>query len=172
MPTYKNKSSQMYSVGEFTFSPGEEKPVKQQYLLEIGPIVKTDDNPPIQNNFKVVFENISEVTNMSRFFNLRHTMILKVSDAEQEGSLGDTITVTAFAGITDDINDFIPIQEFIFERKQFKNQDGGDIIVWGLSTFGVPKIDPQLIDKVSEFISLQVTDFSGSGSVNVYYKAF
>ncbi len=173
MPTYKNKSSTMFSVGEFTFSPGEEKPVNQQYLLEIGPIVKTSDDPKIINGFKLIFENINSPTNMSNMFNLRHTMILNVIDGNNIGSVGDSITIVAFAGITDNIAGFIPICNFTFKRMKFQDFNGDDLFLWGLDPkLSVPKIDPQLVDKVSEFITLQITDFTGSGNVNVYYKAF
>lgn len=173
MPTYKNKSSQMVSVGEFTFSPGEEKPVNQQYLLPISPIVKTSETPEIINPFKLIFQNIDSKTSMSMMFNLRHTMILKVTDGDVSGSVGDNITITAFAGITDNIVDFIPINSFTFKRMEFQTFEGDDLFLWGVDPIlSIPKINPQLVDKVSEFITLQITDFSGSGQINVYYKAF
>lgn len=171
MPTYQNRSGQLVTVGDWSFSPGEKKPVHQYINVTDHPeIVKIDDLPPISNPFFILFPNIGGPSNMSRMFHGRISLVLGVRDGTIGGQDNDIVEVTAFAGITDKVSEMLPVKTFKFTRKTWKDEAGNATSYW------IPEKDfrlaQQLVDSNYEIIAFQVTSFTGSGNINVLIKSY
>ncbi len=169
MPTYQNRSGRLITIGTTTLSPGEKRPLDYYLCIDDYPdIFKIDDNPLIRNGFFSLFENVSTVTNMSKIYEFRSSLILNVVSSGSF-SANAIVEITAFVGITDNIKDFIPIKQFNFKQIQFKDKDGNSSFSWIASDY---KLNQQLIDPHHEFVSFAVTNVTNSGTFNVLLKSY
>lgn len=174
MPTYQNRSGQQISVGDFTFSGGEKKPIHQKYLeiADYPTIVKISEDPFIDNTFITVFTDIgsSSSLKMSRQFNFQHSTILKVVDGSSQPNDGEIVEICCFAGITDNVRDSMIIKRIKFTRHIGYDEFGGQFSFWEPDSF--PKIIQQQIDVYSELTSYLVSIPPASGSINLMIKYY
>lgn len=169
MPTYQNRSSSMNFSGEFSFSPGEIKPITQCYLSESTNIVKISDDPPLQNNFHIIFTDVASPTNMSSPFYFKNSAIIHLKN---KGPIvvNSTATITAFVSLTDNPEDCIPIQEFNFIMQQYPDPNGNFIGLF--KPVNANRLPFQLIDPFSELLRFAVTDISDCSPFDVCIKLF
>ena len=170
MPTYQNRSGQMVTVGDWSFSPGEKKQVNQYINIVDHPnIFKISEDPDIANDWAIIFSNLEMTSNMSRFIHGRISLVVSIRDVTG-CSDGDVIELVAFSGITDRVNEMVPVKTFTFTRKTCKDENGNATPYW------FPKdgfrLSQQLIDSNYEMIAFQVTSFTGDGKVNVLIKSY
>lgn len=171
MPTYQNRSGQMVTIGDVTFSSGETKPVDQQYLSLVSAdrlVIKVSDEPPLRNNFFTIFEGISSPTNMTEPRLFRHSVVLQVKNHNiSDSTVGKKVTIVAFASVTDNPLDCIPIKYFEFICQDYLDTNGNSIPLWYC-------LDPLLkrdnIDPYSELIWFSVVDIEAT--VNVLVKSY
>jgi len=169
MPTYYNSSSKTVGAEYFQIPPYTNQPVMKYISLnEFPQLKKISDDPLINNDFQIIFTNISNNTNSTPIFTLNRRRVFRIDNSISENSVDDQVKIQIFIGVNDNINEFIPFKEFTFICKQYKNQYGDSILLWQpQSTF---YIDPVWIDMTVEFFCFQVSYIDIAGSINVLMK--
>lgn len=174
MPTYQNRSGLMTSIGDWTFSPGEIKPISQQYLdLSLNPnIIKISDEPKLIQQFYPVLENISSApSNCSKFISNIGAIIVSINDLDDPCPVGTEIDVSGFIGLTDNIVDYIHLKTITFKKIQIKDSSGNLISIW--STFDDIIIKSHILDTYHEFVCFNISRKTNSvGKINLLVKYF
>lgn len=169
MPTYKNVSNQIITVGNVTLSPHREIQVTNQYINpDIKGIVKVSDEPKLKDNFILVLPNQSSPSNMSIFFDHNRSIVLHIKD-NTGAPTATKAKITAFVGITDKPEDLIPIHVFEFEKKTYKDNKGQSVSLWSANNSN--KLPQGIINPFYELVCFAVTEVSG-GSIDVYVKHY
>lgn len=171
MPTYLNSSRNTVTGDNFNLLFGAKTEIRRYIPIDQYPsVTKVSDSPSIRKTFNTLFSNVSAITNMSGMMESSSYILGVRNCSGVSNTIGDTITITNFYSITDNIQESIPLLQIIFTCIGAKDIDGADIQLWLPNQY--PMSMRNKIDSTNELVSFQVTAITVTNSVDILIKTY
>ena len=173
MPKYQNRSGEMVTVNEITFSPFEIKSIPINLLITGTTIFKLEDEPKF-NPYKCILSN-AVLNSKTEPFNINHTHIIRIDDnyvdfystneLPTNNIDGNSLVLGLFASVgpPENLNSYSLVQLYEFRRKYNS---------WLYNGNGVPMLIKHLIDYDYEHVYLKVLEASLGSTVDISIKYY
>jgi len=173
MPTYLNTSPEVKFIEKSVV--GANKTCILRYYLDLRDypfMMKISDDPVPHDADGIfpIFNNVSDITNMSELYTARSRIILIIEELSDVND-GSVIETMIFTGDTDNQKKFQPIDKIVFTKFHQKDNSGINNSYWLPDK---PFIHNSFEDSADyfhfKFVSVAVTKISGPMNFNLLCK--